>query len=222
MTLNSRIIPASLALLAIVFTGGQTQTTTSGSSLEIIPADEILNALEAAPAREGPPPDVPNSIPHQQPSQNAPVAMQEELLALVSALPGVQIEPTEFSLSGSLGWRLEDSFAQGPDEAFIPQSLEYGHQHRPSDGSMHMLLPVESSIIALEKGWGIIHPISDSISGENSDYLMIFGPRDEGELETIWIIAQISYYQARGLSMEPRSSTAVSPATWGRLKDKLR
>ncbi len=220
--MNSRILLVELALIMSVFFDGRTQAAASSAALEIIPADEILNALEAAPAREGPPPDVPNSIPHQQPSQNAPVAMQEELLALVSALPGVQIEPTGFSLSGSLGWRLEESFAQGPDEAFIPESLEYGHQHRPSDGSMHLLLPLDFSSIALEKGWGVIHPISDSISGENSDYLMIFGPRDEGELETIWIIAQISYYQARGLSMEPGSSTAVTPATWARVKDKSR
>jgi hypothetical protein len=217
-----RILLAASALIMSVSIDGWIQTAASGATLEIILADEIFDALKVAPAREGPPPDVPNSIPHQQPSQNAPLAMQEELLALVSDLPGVKIEPTEFSLSGSLGWRLEESFAQGPDEAFIRQSLEYGHQHRAADGSMHILLPLEASSVALEKGWGVIHPISDTISGENSEYLMIFGPRDEDELETIWIIAQISYYHARGLSMEPRSSTAITPATWGGLKDKLR
>ena len=29
---------------------------------------------------------------------------------------------------------------------------------------------------------------------------MIYGARDLKELETVWLIAQISYYQARGVS----------------------
>ena len=136
-------------------------------------------------------------------------------MASVFVLPGVKVEPTPFSLEGSQGWRLDENFALGPDDAFILQSPEFGHLHRPSDGSMHMLLPLAFSIVALEKGWGIIHPLTDSISGENSDYVMIYGPRDEDELKTIWIIAQISYYYARGLSMDPKPSTAITPATWG-------
>lgn len=56
--------------------------------------------------------------------------------------------------------------------------------------------------------------------GEHSDYVMIFGPRDEDELPTIWTIAQISYYYARGvpLPIEPGSS-AITPQTLGRIKD---
>jgi len=146
---------------------GWTQTAASDTLLGIIPADEIFNALNEAPFREGPPPDTPIGIPHQQFNQNAPVTMQEALRALASALPGIKFEPTPFSLSGSVGWRLDESFAQGPAEAFIPQSLEFGHQHVPSDGSMHLLLPLAVAKVALEKGWGVIHPLTDSISGEN-------------------------------------------------------
>ena len=220
--MNFRTLLATLALIMSVSIDGWTQTAASDSPLEIIPADEIFNALNAAPLREGLPPETPDGIPHQQLNQNAPLALQEELMASVSVLPGVQIEPTPFSLEGSQGWRLDGSFAQGPEDAFIRQSPEFGHLHRPSDGSMHMLLPLAFSIVALEKGWGIIHPLTDSISGEHSDYVMIYGPRDEDELKTIWIIAQISYYYARGLSMDPKSSTAITPATWGWVKDKLR
>jgi phospholipase/carboxylesterase len=191
--------------MIVVSTAGGTKTAVSDALLEIIPADEISNALDEAPFREGPPPDTPDGIPHQQHNQNAPVAMQEALREAASALPGIRFEPTPFSFSGSVGWRLEESFAQGPAGAFIPQSLEFGHQHVPADGSMHMLLPLEFAAAALEKGWGVIHPLTDSISGEHSEYVMIFGPRDQGELRTVWIIAQISYYQARGLSMEPKS-----------------
>lgn len=57
---------------------------------------------------------------------------------------------------------------------------------------MSVLLPSEFSIVALEKGWGVIHPLTDSISGENSVHIMIFGPRDGDELKNIWIISKIS------------------------------
>ena len=218
--MHSRILLAAMALMIIAI-DGETQTAPSNTILEIIPADEILNALNEAPFREGPSPVTPDGIPHQQLNQNAPVPMQEALRASASALPGINFEPTPFSLMGSVGWRLDESLAQGPAEAFIPRSLEFVHQHVPADGSMHMLLPLEFARAALGKGWGVIHPLNDSISGENSEYVMIFGPRDEDELKTIWIIVQISYYQARGLSMEPKSSTAIPSSTWGRVKDTL-
>ena len=37
----------------------------------------------------------------------------------------------------------------------------------------HMLVLLGASAVALEKGWGVIHPFSDAISGDNSDYVMI-------------------------------------------------
>lgn len=148
--------------------------------------------------------------------------MQQVLLASMLQLPGVHVVDTPFSLAGSLGWRLDLNLALGPEDAFITtESLEFGHQHRPSDGSMHMLLPSAFWATALEKGWGVIHPFTDSISGEHSDYVMIFGPRDEEELPTIWTIAQISYYFARGLPIDP-SSSVITPQTLGGIKDGVR
>ena len=201
-----------------VATGAWPQTSTE-SPLSAIPADRVSDALGAVPARVGQPPNVADGIPHQQFNQNAPEAMQEALMASIVDLPGIRIAETQFSLRGSQGWRLEEDSALGPEDAFITtESREFGHLHQPMEGSMHMLLPTRFAAVALGKGWGVIHPLSPDISGENSEYLMIFGPRDEGELETIWIIAQISYYYARGISMEP-GTTAITPATLGRIKD---
>ena len=42
-----------------------------------------FEALRGAPDREGPPPLTPSFIPHQQHSQNAPVALQEELMTSI-------------------------------------------------------------------------------------------------------------------------------------------
>lgn len=213
--MDFRIFVGVSGLIMSLSIHGWVQTAPSDVPLAAIPAEEITNALEAAPAREGPAPETPDGVPHRQLNQNAPVILQEALMASVTALPGVRIEPTQFSLDGSKGWRLVESLAQGPEEAFINGSLEFGHLHRPDDGSMHLLLPTDVSIKSLEKGWGILHPLSGypGLSGDNSSYIMIYGPRDESELKTIWTISQISYYFARGLSMAP--STAITPATWG-------
>ena len=172
-TLNSRI------LFAVLIFGTSTQSWSQATTpLEGVPPDRISEALNAAPVREGPPPTTPDGIPHQQHDQNAPLTMQQRLMAGIFTLPGILVVPTPFSLPGSQGWRLLRDFARGPDDAFInTESLEFGHLHRPTDGSMHMLLPLEFSLVALEKGWGIIHPLSDNISGENSEYVMIYGPR---------------------------------------------
>ena len=160
----------SRTLLIALIVGGLTHAwsqTASESPLETIPADKIVGALNAAPVREGPPPETPDGVPHQQHDQNAPLDMQNVLMASIRALPGVFVVETEFSLPGSLGWRLESDFAMGPDGAFISaETLEFGHLHQPFDGSMHMLLPSAFSAVALEKGWGVIHPLSAGISGD--------------------------------------------------------
>lgn len=204
--MSFRIVLVSMTLLMTCSKDAITETTQVEESqaeetLAIIPVEEISSALSDAPYRVGPLPETPDGIPHQQHNQNSPVAMQEALQEAASALPGIFFEPTPYSFSGSIGWRLEQSYAQGSPGAFIRESLEFCHQHVPSDGSLHMLLPQEFADVALEKGWGVIHPLTDDLSGERSEYVMIFGPRDDDELDIIWIIAQISYYQARGLGM---------------------
>ena len=203
--MNKKVMFVTLVFILFVSIYGCAQPTTTNATLDVIPPDEIYESFAEIPVRVGPSPTTPDGIPHQQHNQNAPVSMQEALREAASALPGIRFEPTPFSLSGSIGWRLTEVFAKGPDGSFIRQSLEFAHQHVPADGSMHMLLPMNIARAALDKGWGVMHPWTDSISGESSEYVMIFGPRDDSELHTVWIIAQISYYQARGLKIEPMS-----------------
>lgn len=181
---------------------GEAQTENARGQLESIPASEVSSILKGVPSRTGELPSTPNGIPHQQRNQNAPVALQKALTEAVSILPGVYLEQTPFSLSGSIGWRLNKEMANGSSDAFIRNSPEFGHQHIPSDGSMHLLLPNEFASELLDKGWGVMHPLTNSMSGNTSQYVMIFGPRDEAELSTIWLIVQASYYHARGLSMD--------------------
>jgi phospholipase/carboxylesterase len=161
-------------------------------------AADVLDALLDLENRDGVEPKTPDGIPHQQHNQNAPVSMQEHLKNRMAKLSGMTFEATPFSLSGSIGWRLEEPFAKGSRSAFIQNTFEFAHQHVPADGSLHMLLPNNAAQMVIEKGWGILHPITDSVSGADTEYLMVFGPRNEADLKAVWVISLVSYYQARG------------------------
>ena len=67
---------------------------------------------------------------------------------------------------------------------------EFAHIHPAGDGSLHLALPAGVREEARGKGWGEPHPISGT--------LLLFGPRDEIELETVWQILLVSYRYALG------------------------
>lgn len=202
---KTMLVISKLVLIYILSFHLNAQDVSSGSTLEVIPFNGIASAFKGIPSRNGTAPDHADGIPHQQYSQNAPVSIQNALKDAASELPGITFVSTPYSLAGSIGWRLKESFAGGLGGAFIRDSLEFAHQHRPSDGSMHMLLPNMVAKSALDKGWGVMHPWSDTLSGSRTEYVMIFGPRDEYELKTIWILSQISYYYARGMEVDLES-----------------
>ena len=213
------------ALLSIVLVGtlltspGWTQTDPPASVLAPIPANQLLTALNALPDRAGPQPQTPGRVPHIQMDQNAPVEMQRLLLAGAQNLPDVRLwQDTPYSLPSSVGWVLPEALRGGPDNAYSLEG-EFGHAHRPEDGSLHLRLPAEAARMVFDKGWGILHPFSAAVTGERGvNYIMVYGPRDEEEVAAAWIIVQISYAFARGLDLTASDETAVSPATWGETK----
>lgn len=211
----------SISLIGAALVGsGWTQTDLSTFDLEPIPHDQLLTALNALPDRTGPEPRTPFAVPHIQMDQNAPEEMQQALLAGVRNLPAIQLwQDTPFSLPNSTGWVLPEDLRGGPGNAYSPEG-EFGHAHRPEDGSMHLRLPAVASQIVFEKGWGILHPFSAVITGEKEvNYIMAYGPRDEREVQAAWIIVQISYAFARGLDLTAANETAITPSTWGEAKN---
>lgn len=96
--------------------------------------------------------------------------------------------------------------AEGPTEAFLVRP-EFAHLHDGQDGSLHMTLPTEVIREVLAKGWGEMHPLAGQLvddphggSGQlrvPSTDVMIFGPRDEKELESIWQLVQAAHAFAR-------------------------
>jgi phospholipase/carboxylesterase len=147
------------------------------------------------PERAGAAPEVSVTTPHQQESQNAPAALQEELFARLEHLPGVTTGPSELSVPGARAFLLEA--AAGPEDAFMaPASGEFAHLHPAADGSLHVVLPIALAYDALAKGWARAHPLAGIQA--TPGLVMIFGPRDAAELEIVAGVVEAAHRYAAG------------------------
>ena len=146
-------------------------------------------SVESLPRRAGARPAIIGPRPHAQRSQNAPPRLQQELARWALTLPGVSEAESLVSVPGARAFVLAESEAAGPAEAF-QAGREFAHLHPPEDGSLHMTLPDEIAQAAYASGWGEPHPISGTP--------LIFGPRDEAELEVVWRLLRASYDYATG------------------------
>lgn len=209
--MNRTTLFAGLVVVAALGSAAEAQTA------DPLPSGRLGEALSDLPERSGPAPSTTFGIPHVQNDQNAPVAMQQLLKDAIGTLDGVTFWNTPYSLGGSIGWLLPEELRKGPEQAYSSEG-EFGHSHRPQDGSMHLRLPADVARSVLDKGWGVIHPLSSSIAGESGlGYVMIFGPRNGEELDAVWVIVQAAYATARGLDMD--AATFIEPATWGQTKE---
>ncbi|MGH3982723.1 MAG: phospholipase [Pseudonocardiaceae bacterium] len=144
------------------------------------------------PARHGAAPKVSVTTPQQQESQNAPVVLQEMLFSRVATLAGVATQSSAISVPGARAFVLDPGAARGPAEAFMVADVgEFAHLHPGYDGSMHLALPIPLARDALIKGWAVAHPLAGIRLTAGT--VMIFGPRDEGELEIVSGIAGASH-----------------------------
>jgi phospholipase/carboxylesterase len=134
-------------------------------------------------------PSAEHAFPHQQITQTAPPPLQDELYARIATLPGVRIADSLVSVPGARAFHLDPALANGPAKAY-QRETEFAHLHPTGDGSLHMALPPSVYQEVLAKGWGEPHPISAT--------MLVFGPRDEVELEIVWQILLTSYRYAVG------------------------
>lgn len=132
------------------------------------------------PHRAGSPPRVAWDIPQQQLSQSAPAELQERLFERVAALPGVHHGDSHISVPGARAFTLPEG--TGPDDAYlVPQVREFAHLHPSYDGSLHLALPSTQAADLVAHGWGVPHPWAGTRL--SAGFVMLFGPRDEAELE---------------------------------------
>lgn len=159
------------------------------------------------PPRAGAAPKTSDTNPHSQLEQNAPQELQDRVVEMAAELEGVGIGKTGVPEWGGQGavpntraFILDPALVHGPRQALLV-GTEFGHVHPEHDGSLHLCLPDDLHRAVLEAGWGEPHPLAGrSVKGFDvpAGNTLIFGPRDEGELETVWTLVQAAYDYACG------------------------
>ena len=148
------------------------------------------------PPRAGTRPAVSPQIPQEQRSDNAPRELQEQVFARVAALPGVTTRQSAISVPGARGFMLAGP-RRGPDDAFlVPSTGEFAHVHPGHDGSLHLALPMALATDLIAKGWGVAHALAGVRL--TPGMVMLFGPRNPAELETVLGLITSSHAWASG------------------------
>lgn len=158
------------------------------------------------PTRDGARPAVTSGIPQEQRSDNAPLALQERVFARIAALPGVTTRQSAISVPGARGFML--TAPEGPQDAFlVPSAGEFAHVHPGHDGSLHLALPMALAADLVAKGWGVAHPFAGVRL--TPGFVMLFGPRDAAELETVLGVVATSHAWASGHLAAERPAVGV-------------
>jgi hypothetical protein len=145
--------------------------------------------------RGGVRPSTTSTNPHTQLDQNAPPELQEKLFALAAGLAGVVVGPSHVSVAGTRAFHLPG--CRHPAAAGFMLEREFAHLHPRVDGSLHMSLPPAVVSTAIDNGWAEYHPLAGKY-GLPRNIVMVYGPRDEAELEIVAGLVRASHDHACG------------------------
>jgi hypothetical protein len=148
------------------------------------------------PERAGHRPRTTPTNPHTQLDQNPEEVLVRELAQKVFALSDVEERPSAISVPGAQALWLRDEVPAGPQEAFMI-GREFAHIHPLPDGSLHAALPPELAEEAIEKGWAEQHPVA-RMGYIPPNVVMIYAPRNAGEIEIVAGLVTESYRYAGG------------------------
>jgi phospholipase/carboxylesterase len=148
------------------------------------------------PTRPGDRPSVSWTIPQQQLSDTSPPQIQEQLFARISTWPGVDTGPSAISVPGARAFVVERGPSAPLDAFLVPQAGEFAHLHPGYDGSLHLTLPSALAADAVAKGWAVAHPWAGIRLAPG--FVLVYGPRDAAELETVTSIVATSHAYATG------------------------
>lgn len=124
---------------------------------------------------------------HQQMNQNAPRHLQEAIYDRAVRLPDVTTGPSLISVPGARAFHLAPTVVRNWPNV----GTEFAHLHPPYDGSLHINLTPDLVQRVAQAGWGEAHPRDPRVA-------MVWGPRDEEELEIVWSLVVLAYEYARG------------------------
>ncbi len=149
------------------------------------------------PARSGLRPRTTSTNPHTQlDGQPADRTIRDLLVQRVFALPDVEERFSAISVPGARALWLSDAAPAGPPEAFMV-GREFAHLHPGEDQSLHATLPLELVQAAIHAGWAELHPVA--LRGLiPPTTVMLYAPRNAGELEVVYQLILASYAFAGG------------------------
>jgi phospholipase/carboxylesterase len=149
------------------------------------------------PQRTGLQTQTSGTVPHVQIGVNLVPAVNDELYRLAFALPEVENRPTIVSLPGARGMWLSDELTLIHPEVIV-SGREFAHIH--PDGSLHLPLPYDRALEAVEKGWAERHPWADERDGWKG-FVMVFTPQSMAELDVVFQLILDSYNFVTGRSL---------------------
>ena len=148
------------------------------------------------PRRAGDRPRTTPTNPHTQLDQQpADPSLTEELARRVFSLPGVIEQPSGISVPGARALTLAAGEPVGPPEAFLIDR-EFAHLHPAPDHSLHAMLPLDLAREAIDAGWAEPHPVARR-GLIPPTAVMLYAPRDPGEVDVIETLVRASHAFAR-------------------------
>ena len=147
------------------------------------------------PARVGPPPTLSTTGPQRQLDQQAPRQMWERLARAVFDLPGVEEGVSQVSPPSSRAVFVVDRPGElAPERSLAPgRRLEPVHLHGADDTSLHLVLPAARGDELVALGWAVPHQF-----GDFGTEFLVFGPRDDAELDVVLGLVRESLAFATG------------------------
>lgn len=183
MSLGRRARDGTIALAFLIASWACADTVTSRfEEVEAIPCAPAENplAFPDLPLR-GPPAAVTTGrVPHQQINPDIFPDVITVMGRRIFALPEVESRPSTIVDGATAIWLGSEFDLQRPE--CVIRDRELGHIHL--DGSLHVTLPHGRIPGAVTAGWVERHPWSGTRPGFES-YVMIFSPRDLGEVAVI-------------------------------------
>lgn len=148
------------------------------------------------PTRHGLRPRTSGCAPHEQLDQNPTVEAHQAFKLRAFDLPFVERRRSLVSVPDAEALCLQHGHAGPCREAFMA-GTEFAHVHPAHDGSLHLMLPSPCVPELRQKGWGEPHPLVE-MGYLPDNAVMVFGPRDAAEIDTVLHILRTSYDFASG------------------------
>jgi len=159
----------------------------------------ILSVTDViVPERAGPRPKTIPCAPHSQVDQIVPEArmLALSLIDRLAPLADVQLGGSMRAPPGTVGLYLHPSACCAQPRAFL-LGREFAHVHIDDDCSLHAILPEPLRTAAIDAGWAEPHPLAGQPT-VSPDTVMLYAPRDAGEVEVLATLVEASWANARG------------------------